>query len=444
MFARPLAALTLALTLGAAPHRDALPKLGPDVSIGRLAEGGTYIVRPIAGPPLAAVELWFRAPSIGYDATPVPSLARLAAQSVAASTPVSGSPLGTLVHDAGGRLTISAYADSISVQALVPSQRAAEVTAAMTRAYFSPVVDQAGLDSARTELTEEALFSSFDPVQVARSVLFADLFAAGPDHYPALGEAKQLAKIELTTVRDYAARAFRAQNAVLVASGGVDAAIVDSAVAGRADPAGRADDPVASAVALAPAAINHNFDQRGGGSAWIGPPITDERSATALDFIADYLFRQGTGQVTAAVDKADSNAVVDGQFITLHDPGVFFVAYSAKDAVGVGKRIDEAIRTMQTPLASADFARARTDFEYHLLSDLQTAGEVADNFGWYAVEGNLPYAPGADGLKGAYFNAAQSLTPEFVAAVAAKYLGAAPARITFIPPAAKPAKAAKS
>ena len=61
-------------------------------------------------------------------------------------------------------------------------------------------------------------------------------------------------------------------------------------------------------------------------------------------------------------------------------------------------------------------------FVYHILSDAQTASALADTYGWYAVEGNPSYAPGEGGVSGAYLSAANALTPEFVAATAAKYL----------------------
>jgi len=77
--------------------------------------------------------------------------------------------------------------------------------------------------------------------------------------------------------------------------------------------------------------------------------------------------------------------------------------------------------------------RARDAFEYHILSDLQTPTERADNFGWYAVEGNLAYAPGVNGDAGAYFTAAKSLTPAFVADVVTRYLSKPPVSVTLVP-----------
>jgi len=79
------------------------------------------------------------------------------------------------------------------------------------------------------------------------------------------------------------------------------------------------------------------------------------------------------------------------------------------------------------------FESALDAFKYHLLSDLQTPAEKADNFGWYSVEGAADYAPGASGEAGRYFQAASSLTPDFVAEVAEKYLGKPPVVVTLAP-----------
>ena len=46
---------------------------------------------------------------------------------------------------------------------------------------------------------------------------------------------------------------------------------------------------------------------------------------------------------------------------------------------------------MRRPLDAKTFAAALAAFEYHLLSDLQTPSEMADNFDWYVVEGNAAY-----------------------------------------------------
>jgi hypothetical protein len=55
---------------------------------------------------------------------------------------------------------------------------------------------------------------------------------------------------------------------------------------------------------------------------------------------------------------------------------------------------------------------------------------MADNYGWYAVEGAPAYTPGENGAQGRYLQAVAALTPAFVAATAATYLGRPGAVVT--------------
>ena len=249
-----LAALVLALAIStgvaaaAALAPDPAALSGP-LNAGRLPGGGAFLIRSTGGPALAAVELWYRAPGTGFGTTPVPLLSRVAAQAIAASTPITGRDLSRVVADGGGRLTITAYPDALSISALVPASLAQSVVRTMTAVYFTPVVSAAGLRRAQLSVTQETLRNSFDPDAVMRESLFESLFAQGPAHYPTISQKPDASKISLDDVRAFALRAFRAENAVLVVTGPVDPAIAASAVPGRT-PTGEADAPIDSIVAV--------------------------------------------------------------------------------------------------------------------------------------------------------------------------------------------------
>jgi predicted Zn-dependent peptidase len=421
-----------------------LPDLGPNTTIGRLpAGGGTFIVRPAAGAPVAAIELWYRAPSTGFGAKPAPALARLAAQLVAASKPIVGDSLGKTVADAGGRLAITVYSDSVSISAVVPAAAARNVVKTLTTAYFAPVVTDDGYRTARRDVAQEAQISSYDPETVVRDAVFGQLFASGPQHFPALGEPKDVLQISFADAKAFATRAFRSQNAILVVSGAVDPSIAAAAVGGRAEDSGAGPEAAATpGLAGAAQPVTKNFAEEVGGYGWVGPGIADTREATAMDFIADYLFRSDGGSVTKVVAEKYPEAFLLGQFITLHDPGVMLVVYSAKgNTAALRPLVDAGLAQVQKPMDPAAFTHALDAFKYHLLTDLQTPTQMADNFGWYSVEGAPEYAPGADGDRGAYFQAADTLTPDFVAAVAVKYFTATPVVVTLrpgTPPKVKP------
>jgi predicted Zn-dependent peptidase len=429
-----LGAFLVAATLPVRAATGDLPDLGPNVTVGRLPVGGTVIVRPTRGAPVAAIELWYRAPSTGFGTKPAPGIARLASQMVAASKPIIGDPLGKTVSDAGGRLGITVYGDSIAISAVVPAVSARAIIKAMTTAFFAPVATDDGFQEARREVEQEAQISNFDPETVARDAIFSQLFSAGPQHFPALGEPKDIALVSLADAKAFASRAFRSQNATLVVSGAVDPGVADAAVGGRSDDDASPEAATAPEIAAAPAPVTKNFAENVGGYGWIGPSIADTRDATAMDFIADYLFRPDDGYVTRQVADKYPDALLLGQFITLHDPGVMFVVYSGKDQTpALRALVDDGFAQVQKPMDPAAFASMLERFKYHLLSDLQTPTEMADNFGWYSVEGAPAYAPGVNGDGGAYFKAADSLTPEFVASVAQKYFAKAPATVTLRP-----------
>jgi predicted Zn-dependent peptidase len=139
------------------------------------------------------------------------------------------------------------------------------------------------------------------------------------------------------------------------------------------------------------------------------------------------LFSPQSGSVQRLLGSLD--AKVSGTFVTYHDPGLFVVTISGADAQTALPIVRRAIAQAAVPLTPAAFAAARAGFAYRLLSDMETPEQLADTFGWYAVEGNLPYAPAGD----RYFRVAAGLTPQVVARMAARFLGAAPAIVTLVP-----------
>jgi len=421
------AALTLSSALGS--FADAPPLDGT------LAGGGTYIVRPISGAPVAAISLWYRASSSGFGPMPVPGLGRLAATAVAASQPITGTPLGTFVSRLGGRMSISTYPESIAISLLVPADRAAVAIQALTRSYFAPVLTDGGLTNARRAVAEESAIRALSPDSAISDDLYASLFASGPAEVPPFPAPAAVGAIAADTVRAYAERAFRPANAVLVLSGEVDPTLVRSALTGREGALPGAESPLPEHTVV-PAPVSTTGTENGFGLAWAGPPIADETAATAFDFIADYLFAEG-GAVQRTAEAAGTS--LDGTFVTYHNPGVFIVTASGGNAAAARAALTTALVALRKPLPPAAFERARRAFVYRLLSHSETADLIADDYGWYAVEGASAYTPGEGGAEGRYLRAVAALTPAYVATTVAAYLDRPGASVTVAaaaPPAA--------
>lgn len=384
---------------------------------GSLPHGGAYAVYQDATIGAAAIDLWFRAPANGYDGSS-PGIARVAATAAAAAKLESGRSLAETVRALGGRLSINVYPDITGITVVVPSAATRRAVASLTSAYFAPSIDDGALKIAQRDAAVLAVYDRYASDVLLHDALFAELFRSGPAHDPPVPDVvADLTRVSVEGATAFAKRAFRSSNAYLTMAGDVDASLTRAVTAGKP---GTGDEPVVSPRNASPAAdSNVAGNVSGVGLAWIGPPIGDERAATAMDFIADYLFRDETGVVSKAL--RDTNQYAQGQFITLHDPGVMLVTIGGTNKLDDARqRVADAIAGLQRPLDRAAFDAAREAFLFHIAVDSQEPSEQADNLGWYAAEGNASYAPAYAG--GAYWTAARSLEPAYVASVAKQYL----------------------
>jgi predicted Zn-dependent peptidase len=390
-------------------------------STGALPRGGSYILRSDPGVAQAAVELWFRAPSAGYSDDTV-GVAQVAAAACAAAPLVGGSSLLDLVRTLGGQLTLNVYPDMVAVSVTVPAQSARRVVAAMTSAYFAPALTGDALKAAQRDAAVLAVERRYSADLTLHDALFAQLFRDGPGHYPTLPVgSEQTTKLSLDVVDAFAKRAFRSSNGILTLAGNIDGSTLAAVTDGGAG--GVTDAPIDSPMAPAPQNASMEGAVAGVGLGWAGPSITDAKAATALDFVNDYLFRDETGSVQRALSRAGSADVVSGQFITLHNPGVMLVTIAGDDADAARTRVLAAISALEQPLDGATFEAARQAFLYHVASDSQTPQAMADNLGWYAAQGNAPYAPGD--ASQTYVRYANELEPAYVASVVQRYLRSA-------------------
>jgi predicted Zn-dependent peptidase len=414
------AALVLAAMLGVTASL-AVPCAASDSAqqqAGTLPRGGSYVLRPDATVAAASVSLWFRAPGAGYD-NASPGIARLAATAAAAATLASGKSLFALVHSVGGDLNVNVYPDIVSIDAVVPSSSARRVIAAMTAAYFAPSIDESAVKTAQRDAAVLAVQQRYTASLTLHDLLFAQLFSAGPAHYPPIpNTVAEITRVTQADIDAFAKRAFRASNAVLALAGNVDPSSLDAVTDGSGSTT--MDAPIDSTLAVNRGENTITGSTDGLGLAWAGPAIADEKASTAMDFIADYLFRDETGIVSREIDASKDDAYVSGQFITLHDPGVLVVTVGGTSAKAAKQHVLDELAKLADPMDPRAFAAAREAFLYHLASDTQTPQEQADNLGWYAAEGNATYAPGD--TAGSYVEKARELDPAYVSDIVRRYL----------------------
>ena len=231
----------------------------------------------------------FASPSAGYDSQ-FPGISRLALTAVAASRPPHGTSVSELVTRMGGSLTLNVYPDIAMIGASVPSWQAPAVLRAITGAYFSPAISDEGLKNAVRDCAIAGTESRYDADRILQDTLFAHLFASGPAHYPPTPQsASDFTKIPADAVKAFASRAFRQTNAILSLAGSAQSTLLSDVHAAPASSTAM-DAPYDSALSDSAVDVTQNAQVPGLGIAWTGPGIADAKAATALDFLADYLF----------------------------------------------------------------------------------------------------------------------------------------------------------
>ena len=122
-----------------------------------------------------------------------------------------------------------------------------------------------------------------------------------------------------------------------------------------------------------------------------------------------------------ALDRSPSDALVAGQFITLHDPGVMVVTIGGDHEKQTEQRVLEALATLQQPMDRADVRRRSRSISLsrrHRHADAARARRQSRLV--YASKATCQYAPGI--ASGSYERAARALDPQYVADVVRRYL----------------------
>ena len=443
---RAVAAVCLFLAFGVSAQAHTALSLGGQAVVAeapatpstltQLSDGLTLVARKATASPTVALEIWIKCPASGYDGAH-PGLARLTALAIVEQRS-GGSSLRDDARAAGAQIAVSVYQESTEIAILAPAYTSQALLDKLAQQALRPQLDERAFEAARQRLAAQQVASMEMPDEVLRDSLFARMFSAGPLHDSSFGDPKSLTALALGDLSAFVQRAYVPANEIVVAVGDVDAQEIGSYIQAIAPSAGAVQMMPQSTVAPytdAPVALTRESLNVGGVAiGWVGPPIADQRAATAMDLMSDYLTHPTQGVLSKLMNAADADVDFSGQFVTLRDPGVFYVTASGEKldptiATGI---IRDAVRdALHKPLSDAEFERARAAFVNHLLVSMQTSQGLADNYGWYFSQGAMPYSPSAtdSALSGAYFQAVASLTPQYVYSIATRYLQAKPAVI---------------
>lgn len=441
-----LAALFCSLLLVAAAstvaHASSEPASNFDQT-GKRLDNLSYRIIGGGASPTEAIEVWFRCPSDGYDGSK-PGIARLAALAIAEDDH-GGASLREIALASGGDLTVQVFPAATEIGMIVPAYLSGAAQEALLTRIFHPTVDDKAIKNAKLRLAEQISLAGLEPDVYLRERTFAAIFSDGPYFASTFGTAATLDAATLTDVQSYIGEAFRPPNAIAASSGlgSMDAygaiatfepVLQSGTAATTADGVPVPPSTVRKTFAPVALPVDTSTDVHAVALGWVGPPISDERAATAMDFLSDYLMRDGYGTASQAIAKSQPHASFDGQFITLRDPGVMFAGVwgAGLDRRAAVASIRAAVqRVVDAPLSDGDFAQASIAFRTHLLHDMDGPQSIADNLGWYFAQGAPAYTP-VDMIfgTGAYTSAASSLTAGFVHDIARRYLSSEPAIVT--------------
>jgi hypothetical protein len=446
-----VAALLLVFVVAAPKASRAATGLAPEQSIaaatdfaGQRNDGLTYRVIGGGASPTEAVEIWLRCPANGYDGQH-PGIARLAALSIVEAKS-NGFSLRDIARDNGGAVAVQVFPAATEIGIVVPAYLAGAAQAALLSDVFHPQLDDAAFKNGKLRLAEELAIAATQPDNQLRERLFGVMFSGGPYSTSTYGSATDIASATIGETQSFVSQAYLPGNAIAASAGlGGSDALGEIVTSGPAPAAPGAASPAPSGArlpvstlrtAFAPVTLPSGVTQGVSAVAlgWPGPPISDERAATAMDFLSDYLMSDTTGTVTKALTAAQPNAQFDGQFITLENPGIMFAGVWGEDLdrqAAVDAIRAAAKRVVDVQLSDAEFAQAELAYRAHLLHDMSTPQSLADNLGWYFAQGAAAYTPAALMFgNGDYLSSADSLTPAYVHEIARRYLTADPAMVT--------------
>jgi predicted Zn-dependent peptidase len=264
----------------AAQAPNPIPPAG--VSTRALPNGGLVVVRRDASAPLCVVDLWIRAGATDDGGT--------GAAHAVEHMVFKGSTPG--IDDALEAAGIVAYAatlaDATHYLATAPADKAPLVARTLCRVLNAPRIDPAAWELERRVMLEESERSRTDAVAEVRRALSARLFGSVYGA-PVAGSPEALKALGGAGIAAFHRRWYRADRAILVVAGNVDAAAaMDGAVAAlsavKAEGDSPKDIPVPAAVGPVEAAVIRD-DGSAAGLAW---PV-DGADAAALEVLCEVL-----------------------------------------------------------------------------------------------------------------------------------------------------------
>lgn len=272
-----LAYIALLMTLAGSPLLCAVAPPNPipqsSVTVKRLANGATVIVRTMPVAPLCVVDLWVKAGAADDGGTGAAhALEHMVFKGSIASPKAR---VDAAVETSGAVLSASTLADATHFWATPPPDKIDSVVRSLADAVREPLLDNAAWENERKVILEEISRSQSDLASEARRALIARLIptAAGA---PASGTVDAIKSLRRDTIRDFYRKYYRSDGMVLIIIGNVDvAAVLKSAESALNElPAPSGPPPLATVISTEAGPVEAAMEASGTvavGLAWAAP-----------------------------------------------------------------------------------------------------------------------------------------------------------------------------
>ncbi|HTO13060.1 MAG TPA: pitrilysin family protein [Candidatus Binatia bacterium] len=391
---RRLLALLLALAL-AAPWAAAAQAPADDVSVTRLDNGLTVMIRENKVAPVVAVALLLRM-GARWETPANAGISNFThAVMVKGTTKRSGGDIADAVASLGGKISAAGDVDYSGIQGTALARFWRELLELTAELALSPAMNAAEVDGERDWILSRLQRRRDNAPARAFDEFYATLYGAHPYGLPSIGTRESLARIDHAAIMAWYRAFYRPERMTLVVSGQVSAPEVlaearrlfGGVPASAPAPDPRIPAPQASGRRVVVEQPSQQTQILVGGLA----PSLDHPDHAAVKVLSTILGGGMAGRLFVELRDKSALAYTAASFYDpVHEPGalVLYLGTAPGNAVKAEQALlAEVQKIRDVPVSAAELARAKGYLLGRYAMDRRTNERIAWYLGFYEVEG---------------------------------------------------------
>ena len=391
---RRLLALLLALAL-AAPWAAAAQAPADDVSVTRLDNGLTVMIRENKVAPVVAVALLLRM-GARWETPANAGISNFThAVMVKGTTKRSGGDIADAVASLGGKISAAGDVDYSGIQGTALARFWRELLELTAELALSPAMNAAEVDGERDWILSRLQRRRDNAPARAFDEFYATLYGAHPYGLPSIGTRESLARIDHAAIMAWYRAFYRPERMTLVVSGQVSAPEVLAEArrlfGGVPASAPAPDPPIPAPQASGRRVVVEQPSQQTqilvGGLA----PSLDHPDHAAVKVLSTILGGGMAGRLFVELRDKSALAYTAASFYDpVHEPGalVLYLGTAPGNAVKAEQALlAEVQKIRDVPVSAAELARAKGYLLGRYAMDRRTNERIAWYLGFYEVEG---------------------------------------------------------